>query len=89
MAGTLDRLASISQRLEPFLLALGKLQAGDSDALSELKDFVEEHASDILRARSLESEGCFSVRQFAPSVSENSMKQAINLLLKMAEQAEK
>ncbi len=89
MAGNLDRLASISQRLEPFLLALGKLQAGDSDALSELKDFVEEHASDILRARSLlESEGLLQlVRQFAPSVSENSMKQAINLLLKMAEQA--
>ncbi|NMB12770.1 MAG: hypothetical protein GX977_10835 [Firmicutes bacterium] len=88
MTGNLDRLAGISQSLQPLLLALGKIQAGDADALKQFRDFVQENAEHILQARSLlESEGLATlVRQFIPNVNEKDLKRAVSVLLDMSEQ---
>jgi hypothetical protein len=91
MTGNLDKFAGIGQTLQPFLLALGKMQAGDGEALRQLKGFVEENAEHILRAKPLlESESMVQlVHQFIPNARGNDLKRAVGLLLDMAEQTVK
>ncbi|NLA58046.1 MAG: hypothetical protein GX855_03965 [Firmicutes bacterium] len=84
----LEKLASLSQNLQPLMMVLSKLQAGDASALKQVKEFVEEHADHILQARPvLESEGLVTiVRQFVPNVDQGDLKRAVRLLLDYAEQ---
>ena len=91
MAGNLDKLAGISQNLQPLLMALGKVQSGDVNALQQFKDFVSENAHHILSARPLlESESLLQlVRQFVPSVNEKDLKRAVGILLDLSEQTVK
>ncbi|NMB24070.1 MAG: hypothetical protein GX986_00895 [Firmicutes bacterium] len=91
MIGNLDKFAGIGQALQPLLLALGKMQSGDGEALKQLKDFVEENAENILQAKPLlESESMVKlVQQFVPNARGNDLKRAVSLLVDMAEQAVK
>ena len=91
MFRNLDKLAGMSQTLQPLLAVLSKVQAGDAGALQQVKEFVEEHADHILQARPvLESEGLvMMVRQFAPNVEEKDLRRAVRLLLDLSEQAVK
>ncbi|NMB46419.1 MAG: hypothetical protein GX998_08440 [Firmicutes bacterium] len=88
MAGNLDRLASISQNLQPLLMALGKIQAGDANTLRQVKEFAQENADHILQARPLlENDSLLRlVRQFVPNISEKELKRAVGLLMELAEQ---
>jgi hypothetical protein len=83
-----DKLAGMSQNLQPLLTVLTKLQAGDASALKQVKEFVEEHADHILQARPLlESEGLIMiVRQFVPDVQVDDLRRAVRLLLDFSEQ---
>ncbi len=87
MVKNLDKLAGISQNLQPLLSVLNRLQAGDASALKQVKEFVEEHADHILQARPLlESERLVTiVRQFVPNVDEKDLKRAVKLLVDYAE----
>lgn len=91
MPGNLDKLAGISQSLQPLLMALGKVQSGDANGLQQFKDFVSENADHILSARPLlESEGLLQlVRQFVPSVNEKDLNRAVGILLDLSEQTVK
>ena len=91
MIKNLDKLAGMSQNLQPLLTILSKVQAGDASALKQVKEFVEEHADHILQARPLlESEGLVMiVRQFVPNVDEGDLKRAVRFLLDFSEQTVK
>ena len=41
MIKNLDKLAGMSQNLQPLLTILSKVQAGDASALKQVKEFVE------------------------------------------------
>ncbi|NLY30631.1 MAG: hypothetical protein GX047_08370 [Firmicutes bacterium] len=88
MVKNFDKLAGMSQNLQPLLTVLTKLQAGDASALKQVKEFVEEHADHILQARPLlESEGLIMiVRQFVPDVQVDDLRRAVRLLLDFSEQ---
>lgn len=91
MPGNLDKLAGPNQNLQPLLMALGKVQAGDANGLKQFKDFISENADHILSARPLlESDGLLQlVRQFVPSVNEKDLKRAVGILLDLSEQTVK
>lgn len=91
MAGKADKLGGITQSLQLLLLGLGKIQAGDGNALNQLMDFIEENADQILQARPLlESEGLSKlINQFVPNVNEKELRRAVTRLLDLAEQTAK
>jgi len=91
MAGNLDRFVGISQTLQPLLIALGKMQGGDANALKQFRDFVSDNADQILQARPLlESESLLQlVRQFVPTVNEKDFRKVLGVVLELAEQTAK
>lgn len=90
MTGNLDKFAGIGQALLPLLSALGKIQ-GEGEALKQMMAFVDDHAEQILQARPLlESEGLVQlVDEFIPGAKGHDLKQAVELLLDMAEKSAK
>ncbi|NLK07909.1 MAG: hypothetical protein GX316_04320 [Firmicutes bacterium] len=90
MAEGQEKGIGVNQFLQPLLSVLGRLPA-EGDVFKELREFVDEHAEQILQAKPLlESDGLVElIGRSVPGAKAHELRVASRLLIDLAEQSVK